>query len=133
MGPLLQLQQELIFQVHAHVSKILTKLQTLLNTEPHSPPSSIDFETDSSTEVTISWQPPPFEDRNGPITYYSLILTELVFGLEKSYVNVTSLSYTFTGLEEYNNYSFIIAAATEKGLGPYSSVYRFTTEEDSEL
>ena len=55
-----------------------------------------------------------------------------MFGLDESYVNVTALSYTLTGLEEYNNYSFIIAAATEKGLGPYSSEHNFTTEEDSE-
>ena len=102
------------------------------NTEPHSPPSRITFDIDSSTEVTISWQPPPFEDRNGPILYYSLILTELVFDLGETYINVTSLSYTLTGLEEYNNYSFVIAAATQKGLGPYSTAFNFTTEEDRE-
>jgi receptor-type tyrosine-protein phosphatase Q len=99
--------------------------------EPHSPPTSISYEVDSSTEVTLSWEPPPFEDRNGPITYYSLILTELVFDLGETYTNVTSLSYTLTDLEEYNNYSFVIAAATEKGLGPYSMPYNFTTDEDN--
>ena len=55
-----------------------------------------------------------------------------MFGLEDSYINVTTLSYTVTGLEEYNNYSFVIAAATEKGLGPYSTAYNFTTDEDRE-
>jgi hypothetical protein len=97
---------------------------------PHLPPSSISVEVRSSTEVTLSWQPPPFQDQNGPITYYSLIVRELVFGLGESQTNVTTHSYTLTGLEEYNNYSFTIAAATEKGLGPYSMVYNFTTKED---
>ena len=99
---------------------------------PHSPPSSISVEVRSGTEVTLSWQPPPFQDQNGPITYYFLIVRELVFGLGESQTNVTTLSYTLTGLEEYNNYSFTIAAATEKGLGPYTMVYNFTTKEDCE-
>ena len=83
--------------------------------------------------MTISWQPPPFEDQNGPISYYHLILYELIFDLDDTYVNVTSLSYTFTGLEEHNNYSLIIAAATDAGIGPYSMQVNFTTEEDGKL
>ena len=59
-----------------------------------------------------------------------MILYELVFGLSDISINVTSLSYTLTGLEEYNNYSFIIAAATVEGIGPYSTRINFTTEED---
>lgn len=100
-------------------------------TEPHAPPSSITYEVDSSTEVTISWQPPPFEDQNGPIIYYTVILYELVFGLGDFSTNVTTYSYTFSGLEENNNYSFVIAAATSEGLGPYSEQIYFTTDEDS--
>ena len=86
---------------------------------------------DSSTQTTISWQPPPFEDQNGPILYYNLIVSDLVFGLDDIDVIVTSLTYTVSGLEEYNNYSFIIAAATLVGFGPYSNPVIFTTEQDS--
>ena len=103
------------------------------STEPRSPPSSITFEVDSSTQATIVWQPPPFMDQNGPIIHYSLILSDLVFGLDDIDVNVSSLSYTATDLEEYNNYSFIIAAVTEVGIGPYSFPVNFTTEEDGKL
>ena len=59
-----------------------------------------------------------------------MILYELVFGLSDISINVTSLSYTLSGLEEYNNYSFIIAAVTVEGIGPYSTPINFTTEED---
>ena len=106
---------------------------SLSSAEPHKPPSNITFEIDSSTQATISWQPPPFEDQNGPILYYNLIISELVFGLDDIDVNISVLTYTATNLEEYNNYSFIIAAATEVGLGPYSSPINFTTEEDGKF
>ena len=101
--------------------------------EPHAPPSNIMFEVDSSTQATIMWQPPLFEDQNGPIIHYNLILSDLVFGLDDIDINVSSLSYTATDLEEYNNYSFIIAATTEVGIGPYSVPVNFTTEEDGKF
>ena len=97
---------------------------------PDSPPSNISVEVSSSTEVILSWQPPQFWDQNGPITYYSLIVKELTYGLGETHINLTTPSYTLTGLEKYNNYSFVIAAATEKGLGPYIMAYNFTTKED---
>ena len=91
---------------------------------------NVTSEVKSSTTAFISWQPPPLEDRNGPIIYYSLILSDYVFGLEDIEVNTSSLNYTFTHLEEYNTYSYIVAAATEVGIGPYSVQLNFTTDED---
>ena len=84
-------------------------------------------EVESSTKVLISWQPPPFEDQ---IIFYSLIISDLVFGLEDIEVNISSLNYTVTQLEEYNTYSYIVAAATDVGIGPYSAPLNFTTNED---
>ena len=103
------------------------------STEPHAPPTSITVEVDGSTQATISWLPPPYEDQNGPIIYYNLIVSDLNFGLNDIDVNTSSTSYTITNLEEYNNYSFIVAAATEAGVGHYSLPIKFTTEEDCEL
>ena len=90
-------------------------------------------EVESSTTALISWQPPPLEDQNGPIIYYSLILSDLVFGLEDIEVNTSSLNYTVTHLEEHSTYSYIVAAATERGIGPYSVPLYFTTEEDGKF
>jgi len=103
------------------------------SSEPHAPPTSITVEVDGSTQVTISWLPPPIEDQNGPIMNYNIIVSDLNFGLDDINVNTSNTSYTVTNLEEYNNYSFIVAAATEAGVGPYSSPIKFTTEEDCEL
>ena len=91
---------------------------------------NVAIEVENSTTAFISWHPPPFEDQNGPIIYYNLILSDLVFGSADIEVNVTSLSYTATNLEEYNTYSCIVAAASVVGTGPYSVPLNFTTEED---
>ena len=64
---------------------------------------------------------------------YNIIVSDLNFGLDDINVNTSNTSYTVTNLEEYNNYSFIVAAATEAGVGPYSSPIKFTTQEDCEL
>ena len=41
-------------------------------------------------------------------------------------------SHTFSDLEEYNLYSYSVAAATNAGVGNYSGPDQFTTQEDSE-
>ena len=85
-----------------------------------------------SRRATISWLPPPVEDQNGPISHYNLFVYDLNFGYDVS-GNTTGTSYTLTYLEEYSDYTVTIAAATQVGLGPYSSPVQFTTAEDSEL
>ena len=35
-------------------------------------------------------------------------------------INTTNTSYTETNLEEYNEYTFMVAAATRIGLGPFT-------------
>ena len=84
-------------------------------------------EVKSSTTALISWQQPPIEDQNGPIIYYSLIVTDLTFGFEDIEVNVTSLNYTVNNLEEYTTYSCIVAAVSPAGIGPYSTSLNFRT------
>ena len=81
----------------------------------------------------MSWQPPPFEHQNGPIDHYTLIIIDRHFGLDDIHFNTSNLSYTARGLEEYNSYSFVVAAATIVDIGPYSSPINFTTFEDGML
>ena len=85
----------------------------------------------SSKSVTILWEPPVFLDRNGPIVYYILVIREQQFNLSDIVLNVTGrTNYTLSSLEEYNTYSYQVAAATRVGLGPYSDPILFTTLQD---
>ncbi len=75
------------------------------------------------------WSPPTIADQNGVITHYSVILKDLQFDAHDIIVNPTTLSYVFTSLNEYNNYSCQIAAATSVGLGPYSQPIPLMTDQ----
>ena len=87
----------------------------------------------SSTTATISWLPPPDEHQNGHIVYYLLIITDLGFGTNDVILNSTATNVTAANLQEFNNYSCIVAAATTVGPGPYSLPITFTTLQDGGL
>ena len=77
------------------------------------------------------WDPPTYIDQNGPIVYYILAVREQQFNLSDIVLNVTGhTNYTLSSLEEYNTYSYQVAAATRVGLGPYSNPILFTTLQD---
>ena len=81
--------------------------------------------------ATITWQPPPFEDQNGVIVYYQIVALQFQFSMIPDIrVNTNFTSHTLTNLEEDNEYTVMIAAATQVGLGPFSSPINFTTLED---
>lgn len=100
--------------------------------EPHSPPTSIEIPSTDKRTVTISWQPPIPEDRNGIITYYLIVVYNLDFMVNNITVNVsgTLLSYTVTGLEEYSTHRCEISAGTSIGSGPFSSPTEFMTTQN---
>ena len=81
-------------------------------------------------EATITWQPPSFEDQNGVIVYYQLIVSQSQFEIPDITVNVNATNHTVTNLEEHVEYTVIVAAATRIGVGPFSSAVNFTTQQD---
>ena len=108
----------------------------LSNSDPHAPPQNIQSSvTESGPRMAmISWEPPPFEDQNGIIMYYLLLIMQTQFNISDRVINTTSdvTTYTVTGLEEYNNYTCRVAAATRIGPGPYSASIAFSTPQDGE-
>ena len=83
--------------------------------------------------ASFNWQPPPEEDRNGPIVYYTLRIVEEEFNQHEIVVNTTNTNYEIFNLEEYIRYLCQVSAATESGNGPYSSPLMFTTLQDGLL
>ena len=83
--------------------------------------------------ASFNWQPPPEEDHNGPILYYTLRIVEEEFNQREIVVNTTNTNYEIFTLEEYIRYLCQVSAATESGNGPYSSPLMFTTLQDGLL
>ena len=82
------------------------------------------------TTANISWAPPDTNLQNGIVIYYTVMLTDLMFGMPVRVYNTTLTTFSFTGLEEYARYSYEVSAATIGGLGPFSTPVQFTTAED---
>ena len=101
-----------------------------ISSDPHAPPENVQAFVTGSTTATISWLPPPDEHQNGQILYYLLIITDHGLNTDNIIVHSTATSAMATNLQEFNNYSCIVAAATIVGLGPYSLPVRFTTQQD---
>ena len=82
--------------------------------------------------MVVSWNSPPSEDQNGIIMYYLLLITQEQFNISDRVINTISnaTSYIVANLEEYNNYTCRVAAATRIGPGPYSAPIYFNTPED---
>ena len=71
--------------------------------------------------MTIVWEPPPLDQRNGIITSY-MVKYAIANKLHQA-VNVKStrnVQVRLTNLKPFTNYSIEVAAATLKGYGPFS-------------
>lgn len=93
------------------------------------PPFDLRASTVSPTAATITWStPPPNRVTPWAIVYnYELVLSEYAFGLPILTVNSTIESFTFSELQEFNNYSVIIAAENQVGLSNFSIIFNFST------
>ena len=104
--------------------------QSCLPTDPSSPPSEVQITYVGKREATLTWQPPMFEDQNGVIVYYELVVSQSQFEISDIIVNANTTSHTVTNLEEHVQYTVVVAAATRIGVGPFSSAVNFTTQQD---
>ena len=78
--------------------------------------------------MTISWQPPP-PDPTITIASYRLVVSDTQFGLNDTIASSTTTSYTFTELEEYNNYTCSVVAVSTDGAVSNETVISFTTSQ----
>ena len=99
---------------------------------PSAPPQNVTTMVIGLTSISVSWNPPPIPDQNGDIIGYQLVITNV--NRSSSLVNVVNVtnmtSYVAINLQEFEVYSFEIAAMTVIGLGPFSDVVTNQTFED---
>lgn len=83
----------------------------------------------SSVSILLMWDPPALQHRNGIITGYVMNITALSTG-EILQVFTSDGNYTVDSLKPFTAYSFIIAASTSVGIGPFSTDLTIQTLED---
>ena len=79
--------------------------------------------------VVLTWDPPPPEDRNGPIVGYVINVTVIETG-EMFQLTSSTNTLSVASLKPFTRYVCIIAARTPVGLGPFSTTITVMTPED---
>ena len=97
---------------------------------PTAPPQDIAVDQLSSTRMTLTWNPPPFEHINGLIRYYTMQVTEMETQATFTVTSNTT-EVTVEGLHPYYTYQCKIAAHTID-LGPFSNAITIQLLEESE-
>jgi hypothetical protein len=91
------------------------ELNASLITPPFVPaiPGQVSGITFTVGSIVVSWNPPTSD--NGPITYQ---VTPYLNGVALTPVNTEQTTYRFTGLQEWQPYTFTVSAMNSSGLGP---------------
>ncbi|KAA8582453.1 hypothetical protein FQN60_006124, partial [Etheostoma spectabile] len=103
-------------------------------TQPSGPPQEVKCYSPSSTNILVSWRPPPMELQNGIITHYTIqyAVTE---GEDSTAHQISSIppessQYLLENLEKWTEYHVTVTAHTDVGAGPESLPQLIRTEED---
>ncbi|KAH0616711.1 hypothetical protein JD844_028042 [Phrynosoma platyrhinos] len=122
---------------HGNQSSALLSIRTA-ETVPELPPQNITYRNISSSEIELSYHPPPVP--NGIIKSYTIYLRE-TDGTEERIINTTNLSLTISGdyytttveagLKIYTRYIVEISSSTAKGEGAHSMPLNIQTDEDA--
>ena len=97
-------------------------------TDVSGPPLNLMANVVDSKTVTLSWDPPLEENRNGIIRSYTVHVTDKLMNENTTYSSDTT-NITLTSLRPYSVYLFAVAADTTSFPGPYSSPFLFQMPE----
>ncbi|XP_067629924.1 neogenin isoform X2 [Eurosta solidaginis] len=105
------------------------KVKTYSST-PTEPPNNVTLEVTSSTSITVHWEPPAEEERNGQITGYKIRYRKLKDTPQVKSTPANIRYFELTGLERQSEYQIKIAAMTVNGSGPFTEWNRVMTLEN---
>lgn len=96
---------------------------------PTGPPQGVDVQSENSTTLALSWQPPSPESRNGIIIHYTVNITEMETGRVLLLTAMNTTTLRVHALHPFYTYTCVVAAVTI-GLGPYSTPVVIQMPED---
>ena len=104
----------------------------LLCTVPSGAPQTLTVVGTGVTTISLSWQQPAPETRNGLILGYSVRISS-VSSAETREITTVNTNLTVTSLAPYTLYECVVAAYTSVGAGPPSDIILAQTEPTSKI
>ena len=93
---------------------------------PSSSPTDLAATVYSSTEIYLSWSPPPKSERNGVIIEYNI---SVISTNSEEHITTIATNISIGSLLPYTTYQCAIAASTSVGQGPFTTYLYFETNE----
>ena len=125
---------------HIHIlphTRTYTHIHTPTHTHHTVPlaPSNIQLLAVDKTTATLMWTAPTpnINSPLSPIKSYQLVLSTLQYGLSDRTVTVTTNFHKFVDIEEFTEYTCVLAATNGVGQGQFSSPFAFTTTQSGRL
>jgi len=136
----------LVMSTVAELLCIINSHIVLYHTVPTEAPLNVMVTVETSRSIMLSWDPPSLEQQNGILTEYHVIImeTQILYldngtvyspmgnNFNKTYNVSEGRMQLVEMLHPSYNYTVMIAAATEPGIGPFSDPITVTTLEDGE-
>ncbi|ALC42383.1 fra, partial [Drosophila busckii] len=97
---------------------------------PSEPPNNVTLEVTSSSSITVHWEPPVEEDRNGQITGYKIRYRKFKDAPQVKSTPANIRYFELNSLDRSTEYQVKIAAMTVNGSGPFTEWYRASTLEN---
>ncbi|KAH8270881.1 hypothetical protein KR018_011285, partial [Drosophila ironensis] len=97
---------------------------------PSEPPNNVSLEVTSSSSITVHWEPPAEEDRNGQITGYKIRYRKFKDAPQVKSTPANIRYFELSHLDRSSEYQVKIAAMTVNGSGPFTEWYRVNTLEN---
>ena len=97
---------------------------------PAAAPVSIEVFPLDSTTLQIEWDDPSIEFHNGLILDYSVNISEAETGRSFQLASGGLRSIVIPGLHPFYTYTFVVAASTIVGRGPYTTSHSIQMPED---
>ena len=85
----------------------------------------------NSTAISLSWNRPPEDSINGKLVGY-FVRYQVVNGNEQSIFIGAKTSIILQNLRKYTQYSVVLAARTNQGVGRRSNAKKVVTKQDRE-
>ena len=95
---------------------------------PSAPPVGVSTDEIYAESVNLSWMPPLSIYQNGDIIGYNVTLTTVSSGIMNTILSASN-RITISSLHPYTTYATAVAAITSAGVGPYSTIVTFITDE----
>ena len=100
-------------------------------TVPTGAPQMLTVAETDVTNISLTWQPPLLEDRNGIIQGYIVRVLSISGAPDTREITTTYMNITITSLTPYTVYECVVSAYTAVGTGPSSNILLARTQPTS--